>query len=70
MVSNSAKIKSTALAVIELRLSEGISKYVNQKKNPLRFLKFLNYVMEEFRIDLNTFFGLAMSNQYCPTVRM
>ena len=26
--------------------------------------------MEEFRINLKTFLGLAMPNQYCPTVRM
>jgi len=34
------------------------------------FLKFHDYLIEGFRIDLKTFFGLAMPNQYCPTVRM
>ena len=26
--------------------------------------------MERFSIDLKTFLGLAMTTQYCPTVRM
>jgi len=30
----------------------------------LKFLIFHNYLMEGFRIDLKTFLGLAMPNQY------
>ena len=30
----------------------------------MKFLKFHNYLMEGFRIDLKTFLGLAMHNQY------
>ena len=35
-----------------------------------KILKFHNYLMEGFRIDLKTFLGLAMPNQCCPTVRI
>ena len=28
-----------------------------------------NYLMEEFRIDLKTFLGLCMPNQYSQTIR-
>ena len=49
----SEEIKSPVLAVLELCLSEG--------KNVLNteFIKFHNYLMEGFRIDLKTFLGLA-----------
>ena len=30
----------------------------------MKFLKFHNYFMEGIRIDLKTFLGLAMPNQY------
>jgi len=61
----SEEIKSLAQAVLELCLSEGISKSVS-RKNALntKFLKFHNYLMEGFRTDLKTFLGLAMPNQY------
>ena len=60
--------KSLALAVLELCLSEGISKSVSQsvRQKYLKILKFYNYLME---IDLKTFFGLAMPNQYSQTVK-
>jgi len=47
-----------------------ISKLVS-RKNPLNknFLKFHNYLMEGFRIDLKTFLDLAMPNNYSQTVR-
>jgi len=34
-----------------------------------KFLKFHNYLMEEFRIDLKMFLGLAMPNHYSQIVR-
>ena len=47
-----------------------VSKSVSQK-NALntKFLKFHNYLMEGFKIDLKTFLGLAMPNQYSQSVR-
>jgi len=62
----SEEIKSLALAVLELCLSESISKSVSKKS---KFLKFHNYLMERFRIDLKTFLGLAMPNQCSQTLR-
>jgi len=49
-----------------------VSKSVSQYKNQLntKFLKFHNYLMEGFRIDVKTFLGLALPNQYCPAVKM
>ena len=35
----------------------------------MKVLKF-NYLMEGFRIDLKTFLGLAMPNQYCQKVNI
>ena len=60
-----------AIAIIELRLSEGISQSVSQQKNLLnrKFLKFHNNLVQWFRVDLKTFLGLAMPNQYSQTVR-
>ena len=54
----SEEIKSVALAILELCLSEGICLLVNMNF----FLKFHNYLMQEFRIDLKTFLGLATPN--------
>jgi len=34
-----------------------------------KFLKFHNYLMEGFRIDLKIFLGLAKPNQYSQRVR-
>jgi len=70
----SEEIKSLALAVLELCLSGGISKYVSKsvsRKNALNMevLKFHNYLMEGFRIDLKTFLGLAKPNQHFQSVR-
>ena len=67
----SEEIKSLAVAILDLCLSEGISKYVSQKKNALNmeFLKFHNYLMEGSRIDLKTFLGLAKPNQYSQSAR-
>jgi len=68
---NSEEIKPVAIAIIKLRLSEGISQSVSQQKNLLnrKFLKFHNNLMQWLRVDLKTFLGLAMPNQYSQTVR-
>ena len=50
--SNSAKIKPIALAVIELRLSEGISKRVScQSVENRKFLKFCSNFGKGFEIS-------------------
>ena len=58
---NSEEIKPVAIAIIELRLSEGISQSVSQHKNVLnrKFLKFHNNLMQRFRVDLKTFLGFG-----------
>ena len=68
---NSEEIKPVAIAIIELRLSEGISQSVSQHKNVLnkKFLKFHNNLMQQCRVDLKTFLSLAMPNQYSQSVR-
>jgi len=67
---NSEEIKPVAIAIIELRLSEGISQ-VSQQKNLLnrKFLKFHNNLMQRLRVDLKTSLGLTMPDQYSQTVR-
>jgi len=74
---NSEEIKPVAIAIIELRLSKGISQSVSQsvnqsvsqsvsqQKNLLnkKFVKFHNNLMQRFTVDLKTFLGLAMPNQ-------
>ena len=69
---NSEEIKPVAIAIIELRLSESIisqsiSLSISQQKN-VKFLKFHNNLMQQFRVDLKTFLGLAMPNQYSQSV--
>ena len=73
---NSEEIKPVAIAIIELRSSEGISRSVgqsvSQQKNLLNrkfLIKFHNNLMQQFRVDLKTFLGLAMPNQCSQTVR-
>jgi len=60
--SKSEKIKPIALAVIELRLSEGIRQLVSQKKIPLnkKFLKFHGNFLKAFRVDLKACLGLVL----------
>ena len=63
--SNSDKIKSVALAIIELRLSEGISQYkisLNKKK-----FKFHSNFFEAFQVILKTISGLIIPNRYCQS---
>jgi len=54
---NNEQIKPVAIAIIKLRLPEGII----QQKNLLnrKFLKFHNNLMQRFRVDLKTFLGLG-----------
>ena len=62
-MSNSEKIKPVALAVIELRLSEGISQSV---ENSTFFLKtFCRNLLKVFWVDLKACLGLVLPNQYC-----
>ena len=74
---NSEEIKLLALAVIELRLSECISKGVSQSvsqsvmqsvENLNKFLKFCSNFLEWVRNDMKTFLSLAMPNLYCLDV--
>ena len=64
VTSNIEKIKSSfiALAVIKLRLSEGISRSVSHKKVP--FTNFFN-LLKMFQADLKACLGLVIPNQYC-----
>ena len=52
---------------IELCLAEGISQSVSQKKIPLIFFKIPWQLLQELRVDLKTFLGLVLPNQYCPS---
>ena len=47
-----------------------VSHLVSQQKNLLNkiYLKFHSNLMQRFRVDLETFLGLAMPNQYCHAV--
>jgi len=73
---NSEEIKPVAIAIIELRLSECISKgvsewvskWVNESVENSEFLKFHNSFLEWVRNDLKTFLNLAMTNLYCLDV--
>jgi len=55
------KIKPVGIAVIELRLTEGISQSVSHKKIPLNkfFLKFRGNFLKAFRVDLKAYLGLV-----------
>ena len=63
--SNSEKIKPVALAIIELRLSEGISQAVYKILLNKIFLKFRSNLLKAFWVDLKDCLGLVLSNQYC-----
>ena len=65
--SNSEKIKPVALAVIELRLSEEISRPVTQSvENSVEYIyfKFRSNLLKVFRVDLKAYLGLVLPNQY------
>jgi len=69
--SNSEKIKPVAVAVIKLCLSEGIRQLVSQSVKILlskKFLKFRGNFLKAFQVNLKTYLGLVLPNQYCPIV--
>ena len=73
--SNSEKINLVALAIIEFRLSEGISQSVSQLLSqsveiPLnkKILKFRSNLLKAFRVDLKACLGLVLLHQYCLIV--
>ena len=72
MTLSSEEIKSVALAIVDLCLSEGISQSVSQSVRPSvsqsvkkfhRISNFLIILLEGFVVYLRTFLGLAMLNQ-------
>ena len=66
---NSRKIKPVALAVTELRLSEGISQaLVSQSVTQSVSRKFCSNLLKAFWVDLKACLGLALFNQYCPII--
>jgi len=65
VTSSSEEIKLVVLSIIELCLAEGISWSVIRKK---KFLKLHSYLLKGFRVNLKTFLGLTIPNQYCQTV--
>ena len=63
------EIHPVALAIIELRLSEGIvSQSVENSVKLKKKFKFHINLVEGFMVDLKTLLGLAMPNQYCLQV--
>ena len=67
--SNSEKIKPVALAVIELRLSEGVRQSVSQKISLNKsFLKFCNNLLKTFQVNLKVCLDLVLPIQYCLIV--
>ena len=66
VTSNSEKIKPVGLAIIELRLSEGISQAVSVENllNKLIFKYRIN-LLKAFWVDLKACLGLVLPNQYC-----
>ena len=71
---NSEKIKHVALAVTELRLSEGIIQLltysVSRKIHRIKkFLKFHSNLLKAFRINPKAGLGLVLPHQYCLVVR-
>ena len=72
VMSNSEKVKSVALAVIELRLSEAISQSVTYSisRKFCRLIKKKIHInlLKVFWVDLKACLGLVLPNQYCLTV--
>jgi len=70
------KIKPIALAIIELRLFEGIRQLdtvlylVSQQKISLNNFvkKFRSNFLKAFQVDLKACLGLVLPKQYCPIV--
>ena len=66
---SSEKIKPITLAIIELRLSEGISQLLTQSvenlSNNFFFFKFRSNLLKAFWVNLKACLGLVLPNQYC-----
>ena len=85
MSNSEKKNKPVALAVIELRLSEGISQSITQSVSYSvsqllsqsvtrkvlfdNFFKFRSNLLKAFRVGLKACLGLVLPNQYCLIVR-
>ena len=61
---NSEKIKPTALAVIKLHLSKGISQSSSQSIE-IYFVKVYSNLSEAIQVILKTLLGLAIPDQHC-----
>ena len=67
--SNSEKLKPVALAIIELRLSEGISQSVSLSvENSVVFFKSRSNLLKTFWVNLKACLGLVSPHQYCLIV--
>ena len=62
-MSNSETTKPVALAVLELRLSEGISQLLIQSVE--NSVKSHSNLLKAFRVNLKACLGLVLPNQYC-----
>ena len=61
VMSNSEQIKPIAVAIIELRLSEGISQLLSQSvENFIKFFLFCSNLLNAFRINLKAYLGLVL----------
>ena len=66
---NSEKIKPVALAVIELRLSEGIRQSVSRKFClKYIYLKSRSNLLKAFQVNLKACLSLVLPNQCCLNV--
>ena len=74
VTSNSDKIKPIVLAIIELRLPEGIRQagrqLVSRKFHGIIKKKIHNNLLEAFKIILKALLALVIPNQYCQGARM
>jgi len=64
-------IKPVALTIVEFYASlKASGSLLVSQKIPLnrKFLKFCSNLLKAFRVDLKTFLGLVLPNQYCPIV--
>ena len=69
-MSNSEKIKLITLAIIELRLSEGIIQSVRQSVSHQKILfnNLKKFLLKAFQADLKACLGLVLPSQYCLIV--
>jgi len=68
--SSSEKIKPVSFAIVELRWSEGIMQAGRQAvSRKFHSIKFCSNFLKVFRIDLKSFLGLVLPNQYYHIVK-